>query len=1164
MQLNCGGRLNSDPVSVRQLAHGEHLLLLEETWIGSDRDAPVLPGYRAFHFPRARRNGMGPDRGGTAIYVAEALANFTEIWPAEGSAGDRVSWLRLNQEAGLIDDLYIAVCYFAPGDTEGYPLLEADIPNARGSGMVLVAGDFNAHTATLSSSDRWSEDGNRPVNASGKELLRLTEITNMHIANGVVPGPTSGNFTFWNTRNHRSVTDYFLLCPTLLENATQLQVDPPQGAFDHCPVRLTLSGIFHSTAPPQNAHSAAVPMLPAPHRYILTDSDQEDQFISIISEAGEALAAVVEAAEASTSPEDTAGVLDSFFQLYTSTLEQVGATKVTTGRSRAYDTRAARRARVRATPAIQQLVRERRRAARHLDWVRARQLDRQIGNLSRVLDRKEKEKTESELLMAWKQNPRAFWKTFAAEGSAGEHSAAQMHAYCQQLLGGSPDSSPIPETLDLPDYLCGDGGELNYEFTPEEIIAGLSALKGSKAVAGFLDVDLLKKVAEHIAPAIAAIFNAVARQKQMPREMAMGLITMVLKPRATSTDLKDHRTITVCSLLDKLYSTCLTKRLSAWGEENCLRAGTQTGFRRHHQTLDNVLVLRALTERFRHDSQPLYCAFIDFTKAYDTVPREKLWRKLQARGVSGWMLDALQAQYAEVPLSVKTPEGLTSPFLCTVGLKQGEPSSPDLFGFYIDDLVPCIEALGPTATLPTLLGCPVPPLLHADDVALTSTTIEGLQRQLVELEKYATTWGLQISLAKTKLMLLSGATEGGSLAARPTVTVCGQALPWVRDFVYLGVPFHETADLDTPMAEERVFKGRRNLAALRYRCAQLGISNPALMADLFDTMVRSTLGYGIELWGAGYLVREDVKKEADAAEVLHRGFLRRLLGVRDTMTNWVTYAEFGRYPLRYFWQKQVYAFWQRVSRLAALGERQILAAAVKDNMQLAAQQIQDGVNASQIAWAGKVATLLGTLGISVDLEAALVSPDVADAVVQSAGHAQHLEALRAATGTRVSTYKREIRGWSHGVDITPASYVLQPYLRATMPVKRRWELARFRTSCHYLRVETERHQVEHPPREARVCRLCNSGHVEDEYHMVFNCSHPPLEELRLQYAPLFENAASTTPLSSFLAQPAGQVAAFISECFTAGDYASLPRPQRAPRALPQPMVPTRRSSRLAS
>ena len=210
---------------------------------------------------------------------------------------------------------------------------------------------------------------------------------------------------------------------------------------------------------------------------------------------------------------------------------------------------------------------------------------------------------------------------------------------------------------------------------------------------------------------------------------------MVPKPRAATTTLNDHRSITVCSILDKLYMTCLTGRLGEWGEENNLRADTQTGFRRDHRTEDSIFTLRTLIERHQADDTLLHVAFVDFKKAYDTVPRDKLWAKLQARGISGFMLDALKTQYANVPISVKTLEGLSAPFLSTVGLKQGDPASCDLFGFYIDDMPSAILHLGDSAALPTLNNTTVPPLLHADDLALVATSIEGLQLQLEALSE---------------------------------------------------------------------------------------------------------------------------------------------------------------------------------------------------------------------------------------------------------------------------------------------------------------------------------------------------------------------------------------------------------------------------------------------
>ena len=231
-------------------------------------------------------------------------------------------------------------------------------------------------------------------------------------------------------------------------------------------------------------------------------------------------------------------------------------------------------------------------------------------------------------------------------------------------------------------------------------------------------------------------------------------------------------------------------------------------------------------------------------------------------------------------------------------------------------------------------------------------------------------------------MQLSGA-DTGALSTRPAITVAGQPLPWVRDFVYLGVPFHESEDLDTLMAEERLLKARRAQAALRHRCARLGITNPAMQANFFDIIVRSTMSYGVELWGPGYLATTAAKQGTDGAEVLHREFLRRLLGVRKNAHNLITYSEFGRLPLRCFFSRMAYQFYKRVVGVAALGHKGILTAAVNDNLKLAATQSAAGVVVQQQAWAGKAAAFLDGLGIEVDLEGAPAAPEVAPLTIEA-------------------------------------------------------------------------------------------------------------------------------------------------------------------------------------
>ena len=264
------------------------------------------------------------------------------------------------------------------------------------------------------------------------------------------------------------------------------------------------------------------------------------------------------------------------------------------------------------------------------------------------------------------------------------------------------------------------------------------------------------------------------------------------------------------------------------------------------------------------------------------------------------------------------------------------------------------------------------------------------------------------------------------------------------------------------MAEERIMKGRRAQAALRHRCSQLGISVPAMKSKLFDVIVRSTMGYGGEMWGPGYLMSTAVLAGKDKAEVLHRGFLKKILGVRTTSHDAITYSEFGRYPLRCSWQRSIYSYWKRITELSVVGGRAVVTAAVKDNMELAAAQVATGRPILQQAWAGKVAALLARVGVDIDLAEGPSPPSQFSSEIEGAGREQHLEALRNDNRTRMATYKNTIKGWTDPSNINSATYVMQHYLEIQMPARRRFALANLRSSGHDLRVEVERHQRVHP------------------------------------------------------------------------------------------------------
>jgi len=68
-------------------------------------------------------------------------------------------------------------------------------------------------------------------------------------------------------------------------------------------------------------------------------------------------------------------------------------------------------------------------------------------------------------------------------------------------------------------------------------------------------------------------------------------------------------------------------------------------------------------------SKQLYCAFIDFSKAFDYVDRNSLWLKFIKLGVRGKMLNIVRSMYASVKSRVKFSYNLSNSFECHIGVK---------------------------------------------------------------------------------------------------------------------------------------------------------------------------------------------------------------------------------------------------------------------------------------------------------------------------------------------------------------------------------------------------------------------------------------------------------------------------------------------------------------
>ena len=82
----------------------------------------------------------------------------------------------------------------------------------------------------------------------------------------------------------------------------------------------------------------------------------------------------------------------------------------------------------------------------------------------------------------------------------------------------------------------------------------------------------------------------------------------------------------------------------------------------------------------------MYCIFIDFQKAFDSIDRDKLWNVLYDIGVSTKYIRALKQMYKSVKGKVRVGSKFTEEIDCKSGVKQGCKLSPLLFSLLVNEL----------------------------------------------------------------------------------------------------------------------------------------------------------------------------------------------------------------------------------------------------------------------------------------------------------------------------------------------------------------------------------------------------------------------------------------------------------------------------------------------
>lgn len=207
-------------------------------------------------------------------------------------------------------------------------------------------------------------------------------------------------------------------------------------------------------------------------------------------------------------------------------------------------------------------------------------------------------------------------------------------------------------------------------------------------------------------------------------------------------------------------------------------------------------------------------------------------------GVKGRLLSGVKAMYVGSKACVRVNGVKSEYFNVNIGVRQGCVMSPWLFNIFMDKCIKLAEENGSGVSVGMLV---IWILLYADDALLVAESEEKLQEMLNRLEESTKKMDLRINISKTKVMVFGG--ENGDASE---ITLNGEKLERVKDFIYLGRMYQEDGNIDGEI-ERRVAAGRKVVGSMAGLAKSDALSSKAKIS-IYNTVLVPTVLYGSESW----------------------------------------------------------------------------------------------------------------------------------------------------------------------------------------------------------------------------------------------------------------------------------------------------------------------------
>ena len=374
-----------------------------------------------------------------------------------------------------------------------------------------------------------------------------------------------------------------------------------------------------------------------------------------------------------------------------------------------------------------------------------------------------------------------------------------------------------------------------------------------------LHPKFLKLSSKSLAKPFTLLFNKTLSHGCIPDEWKIAEVRPIFK-KGDKSQPGNYRPVSLTSVVCKLMEHFIKQSLNAHLINNNLLSNEQFGFVSGRNTITQLLVTINDWLYDMDNNVPVDACYMDFRKAFDAVPHQRLLNKLKGYNVTGPILNWITSFLSNRKQFVKINNSVSNSSNVTSGVPQGSVLGPTLFIYFINDLPNVVKKSNVK--------------IFADDTKVYNSInntddVDCLQNSIDEMFMWTQKWLLQFNKDKCKVIHLGkNNPKNKYFIGFQNDRVELEETDLEKDLGIFIDPHLDFKKHIKTIVKKASYLSYKILKNFTYRDANI-------LTPLFKTLIRPILEYGNSVWTNG------LKKYRNLVENVQRKFTKHIKGLNE-------------------------------------------------------------------------------------------------------------------------------------------------------------------------------------------------------------------------------------------------------------------------------------------